>query len=329
MFDATRQLLVDITYEGLLLQSSLSGDNMQIRTSGDRLVVAVGACVVLCTLLTLLIQHRTQENLFKRFPETEGRNAVKSSDQLPFISVIVVATSAIGWLDRRARIRTQFPRNMDLLPGGDAQVALLKFAIGTHNLADDQLSQARTEAGQFLDILLLDCLDEDNELKHPHLWRQDAGVSSTTSKVMLSVQWAVRHYDFLYYFRLGDDSYFRIDKFVSMLSSQSLPLHNAVVGHIMTDRLFGMDQLYPQGMGYGLTHDICKFIATNHAELLNTAPEDCVVARWLFALGTQFVNSPLFLDIHMGDTCTDNMVLAHKLPAELWLNISEDGTVSC
>lgn len=303
-----------------------------MRNTRDCLVVAMGACVVCCSLFTVLFQlveHRTQGILFGKFPENEGRKAMTMVGQLPFVSVVVVATSAIGWSDRRARIRAQFPRNMDLLPAGDAQVALLKFAVGTQSLADDQLSQARTEAAQFSDVLLLDCLDEDTDLKHAHLWRQDAGVSSTTSKVMLSVQWAVRHYEFQYYFRLGDDSYLRIDQFVNMLSSQSLPMHNAVIGHIMTDRVFGMDQLYPQGMGYGLTHDVCEFIAINHAKLLNTAPEDCVVARWLFALGAQFVDSPLFLDIHMGDSCTDDMVLAHKLPAELWQNISERGTVSC
>lgn len=161
------------------------------------------------------------------------------------------------------------------------------------------------------------------------MWRLDAGVSSTTSKVMLSVQWAVQHYDFQYYFRLGDDSYLRIDRFVNMVSAEAIPMHKAVIGHIMTGQLFGMDQLYPQGMGYGLTYDMCEFIANNRPYLLDTAPKDCVVARWLFALGAQFVDSPLWLDIFMGDSCTEDMVLAHKLPVELWTNISEIGTVSC
>ena len=314
------------------------------RATSNRYLVTMGACVVLCSLLTallLLVEHRGQGALFWKFREGEaGRHAtvakglhvfsqVSVSGQLPFVSVIVVATSAVGWADRRARIRTQFPRNLKLLPGDHTQDAIMKFAIGIQGLANDQVTQARAEAAQFSDMLLLDCLDEDDELKHPHLWRQDAGVSSTTSKVMLSVQWAVRHFDFQYYFRLGDDSYFRVDKFVNMLHSQSLPMHNAVIGHIMTDRVFGMDQLYPQGMGYGLTYDVCTFIANNRPYLLNTAPEDCVVARWLFALGTRFVDSPLWVDIFMGDSCRDDMVLAHKLPAELWKNITDAGAVAC
>ena len=306
-----------------------------------RCVTATGACIILCSLLTVVLQHRGQGLSYlcgHVHKNGAGRqkhglhlfSQISESDQLPFVSVVVVATSAHGWADRRARIRTQFPRNMKLLRQRDnTEAAILRFAIGAQSLAEDQLTQARAEAARFSDVLLLDCLDEDDELKHPHLWRQDAGVSSTTSKVMLSIEWAIRHFDFQYYFRLGDDSYFRVDKFVNMLSTQSLPKHNAVVGHIMSDRVFGMDQLYPQGMGYGLTYDVCSFIASNRPYLLNTAPEDCVVARWLFAIGAQFVDSPLWLDIFMGDSCTEDMVLAHKLPAELWNNISEAGTVPC
>lgn len=252
-----------------------------------------------------------------------------TASQLPFVSVVVIATSTVGWADRRERIRVQFPKNKHLLPREKEGSAVLKFALGTQGLSRDRLQEARTEAANFPDVLLFDCLDEDNELKHPHLWRQEAGPSSTTSKVLLSVQWAVRHFDFEYFFRLGDDSYFRIDKFLTMLSQRSIPSRNAVVGHIMTDRVFGMEQLYPQGMGYGLTCDVCIFISNNAEALLNTAPEDAVVARWLFAYGAQFVDSPHWRDIFMGDNCHDDMVLAHKLPAEAWANISDDGTVSC
>ena len=321
----------------MLSRSHLSCASM-LRSIGKRCVVIVGTCVVLCSLLTaLLVEHRSPSTIFGKVHETrryvmgtrDTFSQVSTSGQLPFVNVVVVATSALGWADRRARVRAQFPRNMKLLPRYHSRAALLKFAIGTQGLADDRLAQAHAEASEFSDLLLLNCLDEDIELKHPPSWQLDAGVSSTTSKVMLSVQWAIRHFDFQYYFRLGDDSYFRVDRFVTMLSSQSLPMHNAVVGHIMTDRVFGMDQLYPQGMGYGMTYDVCQFIASNQAYLLNTAPEDCVVARWLFALGARFVDSPLWLDIHMGDSCTDDMILAHKLPAELWQNISEIGTISC
>ena len=255
--------------------------------------------------------------------------SVRTYARLPFVTVVVVVTSATGWLDRRERIRIQFPRNLQLSSRIKEQAAILRFAIGTQGITTDMLNIVRAEAGNYSDLLFLDCLDEDDELKHPHLWRRDAGPSSTTDKVMLSVQWAVRHFDFEYFFRLGDDSYFRVDKFLAMIVSKEIPSRNAVVGHIMTDRVYGMEQLYPQGMGYGLTYDVCMFIASNTAVLLNTAPEDCVVARWMFAIGAEFVHSPLWRDIHMGDSCHDDMVLAHKLPPELWSTIAVNGSVSC
>ncbi len=91
---------------------------------------------------------------------------------------------------------------------------MLKFALGTKDVSNDSISAGEKEAKEFQDILFLDCMDVDNELQQWRKWRFDAGSSSTTSKVMLSAQWAVRHYTFDYFFRLGDDSYLRIDVFL-------------------------------------------------------------------------------------------------------------------
>ena len=259
-------------------------------------------------------------------PEGEAR---RSHFLVPYISVVVVATSAAGWSDRRERIRAQFPRNLRLIPDDESHSVILKFAVGRQGPSQLVISNVTLEAATFADILMLDCLDEDDGLNIQANWNLTAGVSATTSKVMLSVKWAVRHYDFDYFFRLGDDSYFRIDKFMSMISRQQIPSRSAVVGHILHDHVFGELQPYPQGMGYGLTYDVCMFIAANEEQLLNTAPEDCVVARWLMALGTRFIDSPHWRDIALGEGCQPDMVLAHKLPAELWPNITESGTIEC
>ena len=114
-----------------------------------------------------------------------------------------------------------------------------------------------------------------------------------------------------------------------MLAQEQIPTTNAVIGHIMTDTVFNMQQIYPQGMGYGLTYDACTFVSKNVDVLLNTAPEDCVVARWLFAIGARFIDSPRWRDIELGEGCQEDMVLAHKLPAELWKNITDFGVVQC
>ena len=91
----------------------------------------MAVCLVTCSLLTalfMLVQHWGQD---QRFGNGIGGNVVARdatgpkgvhvfskisiSNHLPFVKVIVVATSALGWGDRRARIRTQFPRNMEVL----------------------------------------------------------------------------------------------------------------------------------------------------------------------------------------------------------------------
>ncbi len=256
-------------------------------------------------------------------------SARRAKPEMSFVDVIVIVTSPAGWLDRRQRIRKQFPRNLRLVPNSADQHALLKFALGTQGISDQELLALHEEANQFSDILLFECLDEDGHLKHPPNWHLDEVPSSTTRKVMLSIQWAVQRYTFDYFFRLGDDSYFRIDLFLEMISLKQIPTAKAVIGHIMTDTVFNMQQIYPQGMGYGLTYDVCLFVSSNVGSLLDTAPEDCVVARWLFAIGARFVDSPRWRDIELGEGCKPDMVLAHKLPAELWENITKSGLVQC
>ncbi len=253
---------------------------------------------------------------------------LRQNRHLPFVKVIVVVTSVTGWVDRRERIRKQFARNLRLTQGNEKDV-VLKFALGTQGVSNHSMSAGEKEAKEFQDILFLDCIDVDIELQQWRKWRFDASSSSTTSKVMLSAQWAVRHYTFDYFFRLGDDSYLRIDAFLYLACQNEWPRDNAVVGHILTTNVFGMQQIYPQGMGYALTYDVTVFIGTNSAFLLDTAPEDCVVARWLFAIGANFIHSPLWRDIELGQSCHPKMVLAHKLPANLWTQITADGLIEC
>ena len=56
---------------------------------------------------------------------------------------------------------------------------------------------------------LIQCLDLDDELNTHANWHVEAGPSATTQKVLLGMQWAVRRFDFDYFMKLGDDSYFR------------------------------------------------------------------------------------------------------------------------
>lgn len=100
--------------------------------------------------------------------------------------------------------------------------------------------------------------------------------------------------------RLGGNRYFRIDEFMSVISRQQTPSRSAVVGHILHDHVLESYSHTRKAWVYGLTYDVCTFIAGNEENLLNTAPEDCVVARWLMAVGTKFIDSPHWRDIALG-----------------------------
>ena len=292
------------------------------------------AVVAVVAMVTLYWRAPDEEMLHFRSPALRIHERTNMSmpvvhgelqAKLPFFTVVVVTTSVASWVDRRQRIRSQFPRNMRLRKN-DRQTALLKFAVGTQGLAESDENTIRREAVLHSDILLLDCLDLDDHLNNSSNWSLNAGPSATTSKVMYAAQWAVRHFDFEYFFRLGDDSYLRIDKFLALIDVHAFPTRNAVVGQIWTHEVFGVVQSFAQGSGYALTHDVCLYIAKNAGILLQTAPEDCVVSRWLYAIGTTFVDSSLWCDLAV-QKCEDDVVLVHRLPTDLWPTIADDGSV--
>lgn len=246
-------------------------------------------------------------------------------DALPYVDLVAVATSPAIWLNRRTLIRSQWPKNMKLVESNSS--AILKFAIGQQSSSNS--TSLNSEQDEHGDLLLLDCEDFDDALLWEAQWGVEAGPSSTTQKVQLSIIWAVKNYKFAFFFRLGDDSYFRVDKFCELLLANKFPTNNAVIGKVVRAPILGMEQEYVQGMGYAMTYDICTFVVAASPWLLVTAPEDGVVARWMFAIGARLVNHLGWRSLDLGETCDVDMVVAHKLPADLWSNITENGLVDC
>lgn len=87
-------------------------------------------------------------------------------------------------------------------------------------------------------------------------------------------------------------------------------------------------------MGYGLTYPACQFISAAAPWLVDTAPEDGVMARWLLAIGVKFVTSDAWraMDGSMpdrGPPCDEGMVLTHKMPNEWWSRIAANGMLEC
>ena len=86
---------------------------------------------------------------------------------------------------------------------------------------------------------------------------------------------------------------------------------------------------YPEGMGFGLTYEVCEYISAAAPWLLDTAPEDGVVAKWLFAIGTTFVHSTAWHPMDIGEPCDPDMILGHRLSAEQWASVNSKGIIEC
>lgn len=243
------------------------------------------------------------------------------------VDVVVIAPSAAAWAARRARLRQQFARNMQLVSSN--QSAVFKFALGTTGLSSDLVDRSQAEQAKFADLLFFDCIDKDEALNLMANWSMSAGPSSTTCKVRTAIVWAVEHYTFQYFFRLGDDSYLRIDRFLEMLLQKQLPTGKAVIGQILQHDVHGTFHSFPQGMGYGSTPEVCHFISAAAPWLLDTAPEDGVMAKWLFAIGADFVHCPAWRDMATNEPCDEDMILTHRMSDEQWASISSDGLVKC
>lgn len=198
--------------------------------------------VAFLSLPSFLLQAASDKN-------TPDQTSIARHGGLPHLAavdVLVVSPSVAQWNDRRTRLREQFPRNMQLAPNNTS--AILKFSVG--NLTEvDLLEAVQMEHEAYADILFFDdCIDSDDALNLMANWNLDAGPSSTTCKVMRSVAWAVKYYKFRYFFRLGDDSYLRIDKFLHMLEQDQLPAGKAVIGQILHTDILGVVHDFPQGI---------------------------------------------------------------------------------
>jgi hypothetical protein len=132
-------------------------------------------------------------------------------------SIVVVVTTKASSKDRRDWLRQQFKRNVELLRQKDPAAAsgvVLKFALGSRGLSDRGRNWTRAEQQEHGDLLMLDIIDVNTPDPPP-----DGEDTATALKVVHSAMWAVRHYNFPWFVRLGDDSYFRVDHFLLNVAS--------------------------------------------------------------------------------------------------------------
>ncbi len=227
---------------------------------------------------------------------------------------------------------------MDLLErdvSGSKSQVVLKFVIGKASLDRDSLILLDQEQEEFGDILLLDVTDRDIPDPPPQ------GVSSaTTLKVMYGMDWAVRNYEFDYFVRLGDDSYFRIDQMVKN-SIKSWPregmyrgfCHQSYSHPNINEGIPPNVAVFCGGRGYIVTYDVALFVSRNMDMLRKGYPEDTVVGSWFVGIMVDAVHDDDFYWLgvdNCDDIATDTTLLIHYVKTESqWNQIDINGTLQC
>lgn len=258
------------------------------------------------------------------------------------VYMVVAVTSVISWgAERRTVQRKAWKRTQRLLaeavPGASA---LLYYMFGIELTPNGQLAAAEEEAAEHNDVVFLPCPDEDPE---GDVYRNFyPAPSATTSKVLLSLRWAEARFRFKWFVRLGDDAYFRADKFASLEQAGAYPLRRAVIGRmgfnpfnklgVFTDHLSNttVDLHYPLGMGYVLPADVAMYFAGAAPYLINSWPEDGCVGAWVFGTNIKLFNDlERFHGSPYEAPCTSESVLIHKPPDESWGTIDEHGVMQC
>jgi hypothetical protein len=158
--------------------------------------------------------------------------------------------------------------------------------------------------------------------------------------VLYSIQWAVENYQFQYFARLGDDAYFRPEELYRQASAGNLPSSQAIMGYFLPPFPYetGVGQnnnVYPSGMGFVLTYDVCAWISASAGMLVAGFPEDAVVGAWLAGTKVRYIHDPdRFHDADVGALgympCSDRDLLVHHMRTSAdWQRIDSSGVMHC
>ena len=288
-------------------------------------------CSVVLTVMLLWSALRSKEG---------GAGLVrwaKSSDaSLERIFSVIAVTSPAHSPQRRQWQRIQWNRNILLLQTQShfpLPKYVFKFCIGAEGLSAEMLSNVNKEQQTYGDVQLLDSPDYDEQD-----WTQIGahGHSATTMKVLAAIQWATSSYDFQFFVRLGDDSYFRPERFFERVQQGLLPTSTACIGFNVPDPMVYNTSAgevmapYPSGMGFALTADVTAWLSLASDMLLLGGPEDGIVGTWFAGTQIQVHHVPNgFRDLHWKCWQGED-ILVHCLRDETaWSMIDAEGNLPC
>jgi len=220
----------------------------------------------------------------------------------PFFHLVAFVPSGAASAARRAALRRQFARSAALAAPAGLRARLF-FVVG-EAAAALVADEARAEG----DVLLVACPDADGDA-------EPAAASATTCKLVKALRYAAARLDFLYFARVGDDAFFRVDAFLSRVAAahwadgaggagaaalvgRVIPGGGALPAHLRAAYGARAFAAYPSGMGYVFGHALARALADADARvgLVDGYPEDGVVGLWLSGLRAPLVDSPCFHD---------------------------------
>lgn len=259
------------------------------------------------------------------------QQAPDGEERKPYFDIVLMVPSVVAWKDRRDFLRKQFARNQNLT----SAKALLVFVLSGHD--HDQYVIER-EGAVYNDLLFTDCPDLD-------VGEPEEG-SSTTCKVLQGIQELHELYSFDYLARVGDDAYFRFDKFLQKVTP-SLPTGPWYIGRFFWESSVNEAHIhahikmrhyppYASGMGYVLSFPVVRFIAeaSRILEFRTGFPEDAIVSLWLIGTTTrrhdvfEFHNPPEGEPL-LARACDKESLLVHYMTPERWKAIDDAGVPHC
>ena len=198
------------------------------------------------------------------------------------------------------------------------------FFIGTKSITLEERAILLREQTEYKDIIFFCDIEDKYEL--------------VTYKVLEMMKWAHQHINAVYYFKIDDDVYLSVDRFVKMLTTEGLPREKLLLGKIKdynpvfntgkwADVSWNMCSVYlpyALGAGYSLTRDLVAFMAVNNDRLEFHANEDTAIGAWIAGLNVTYQrDSRIYL---VGPTCKEDGYLFHDSPTidlkrihQLWI----------
>ena len=300
-------------------------------------IISLLFVAVLCVGLTLrrTSAYRAHINADQAIFRDHASLVKWSLGQPKDVFAVVAVTSPAHLPERRAWQRVQWRKSLvllDKLSSTENPAFIFKFCVGASNLSKDHVHTLREEQKLHGDLQMLDSPDFDVEF-----WGDITalGRSATTIKVLAALQWALRHYKFRYFVRLGDDSYFRPENFFLRFRQGKLPTDLACVGFRngpLTYKSLGgkVSAPYPSGMGFALTYDVVQWLSRASDMLLLGGPEDGVVGAWFAGTKVQIHHMPNgFRDFDWACSPGEDIVVHCLRDQAAWSLIDNNGDLPC